>query len=143
MLSSRFKMTKPVSLVCLDVGEKRIGVAVADSSVRIAVPFETVEVDGNEIESIAEIIINQNAEILVIGYPRNQSGEPTDQTKFVENFAEKLRDMPAKIVFQDESLTSVLAEQTLASHNRPYSKSDIDAQAAAIILQDYLEANYA
>ena len=136
-------MTKPVSLVCLDVGEKRIGVAVADSSVRIAVPFETVEVDGNEVESIAEILINQNAEILVIGYPRNQSGETTNQTKFVEEFAEKLRDMPAKIIFQDESLTSVLAEQTLASHNRPYSKSDIDAQAAAIILQDYLEANYA
>jgi putative Holliday junction resolvase len=136
-------MTKPLSLVCLDVGEKRIGVAVADSSIRIAVPFETIDVDGDEIKNIAKIVIDQDAEILVIGYPRNQSGESTNQTKFVEEFAKKLTDMPVKLVFQDESLTSVMAEQRLAAHNRPYSKSDIDSQAAAIILQDYLETNYA
>ena len=136
-------MTKPISLVCLDVGQKRIGVAVADSAIKIAVPYETIEVDGTEIEAIAEILINQNSDILVIGYPRNQSGETTGQTKFVENFAEKLKDMPPKIVFQDESLTSVIAEQRLSSHNKPFAKSDIDAQAAAIILQDYLETNYA
>lgn len=136
-------MTKPLSLVCLDVGEKRIGVAVADSSIRIAVPFETIDVDGDEIKNIAKIVIDQDAEILVIGYPRNQSGESTNQTKFVEEFVKKLTDMPVKIVFQDESLTSVMAEQRLAAHKRPYSKSDIDSQAAAIILQDYLETNYA
>jgi putative Holliday junction resolvase len=130
-------------MVCLDVGEKRIGVAVADSSVRIAVPFETIEVDGDELKNVARIVIDQDAEVLIIGYPRNQSGEPTNQTKFVEEFAKKLTDLPAKIIFQDESLTSVIAEQQLLSHNRPYSKADIDAQAAAIILQDYLEANYA
>ncbi len=136
-------MPKPISLVCLDVGEKRIGVAVGQTSVRIAVPFDTVEVDGNEIESIAEIIIQEKADILVIGYPRNQSGEPTKQTQFVQDFADKLTDIAPKIVFQDESLTSVIAEQQLLSYKRPYTKADIDAQAATIILQDYLEANYA
>ncbi|MEI6850913.1 MAG: Holliday junction resolvase RuvX [Candidatus Saccharibacteria bacterium] len=127
----------------MDVGEKRIGVAVGDSAVRIAVPFETIEVDGDEIQAIAEIYIKQSADILVIGYPRNQSGETTAQTKYVENFAKKLSDISDKIVFQDESLTSVIAEQQLINHKRPYSKSDIDAQAASIILQDYIEANYA
>ncbi|MEI7917858.1 MAG: Holliday junction resolvase RuvX [Candidatus Saccharibacteria bacterium] len=136
-------MPKPISLVCLDVGEKRIGVAVGQTSVRIAVPFDTIEVDGNELQSIAEIVIKEKADILVIGYPRNQSGQTTKQTQFVEDFAAKLTDFAPKIVFQDESLTSVIAEQQLISYKRPYTKADIDAQAAAIILQDYLEANYA
>ena len=135
-------MPKSTTIVCLDVGEKRIGVAVGDSDIRIAVPFETVDVDGGEKKAIAEILAKENADILVIGYPRNQSGEPTAQSKFVEDFSAKLSDIAPNIVFQDESLTSVIAQQQLEGYNRPYSKSDIDAQAAAIILQDYLEANY-
>ena len=131
------------NIISLDVGEKRIGVAVGDSGVRIAVPFETIEVDGTEIEQIARIIINENARTLVIGYPRNQSGDATPQTAYVEGFAKKLTDIADKIVFQDESLTSVLAEQRLQSYKKPYAKGDIDAQAAAIILQDYIEATYA
>lgn len=136
-------MPKSNNIICLDVGEKRIGVAVGDSAIRIAVPFDTIEVDGSEIESIAELVVREKADTLVIGYPRNQAGEPTAQTKFVEEFAAKLSDIAHNIVFQDESLTSVIAEQQLISYKRPYSKGDIDAQAAAIILQDYIEAKYA
>jgi putative Holliday junction resolvase len=134
---------KTRSIVCLDVGEKRIGVAVADTSVRIAVAFETVNVDGSEIERIAQIIDQEYADTLVIGYPRNQLGESTAQTSFVELFAQKVENLAQKVVFQDESLTSVLAEEQLKAHKKPYTKGDIDAQAAAIILQDYLESNNA
>lgn len=136
-------MHNTVKIVCLDVGEKRIGVAVGSSNVRIAVPFETVEVNGGEIQEISDIFAKQNADVLVVGYPRNQSGEPTAQSKFVEEFADKLSNITNNIVFQDESLTSVIAEEQLKSHGRPYSKGDIDAQAATVILTDYLEANYA
>ncbi len=135
-------MTKEVSLVCLDVGEKRIGVAVGNNIVRIAVPYETIEVDGQEIEAIKGVIDSQKANIIVVGYPRNQSGESTAQTEYVKNFAKKLDVFGVRIAFQDESLTSVMAEQQLKSYNRPYKKGDIDAHAAAIILQDYLEENY-
>lgn len=135
-------MGSSVSLVCLDVGEKRIGVAVADTSVCIAVPYETIEVDGNELEAIANLVVTENATVIVVGYPRNQSGEATAQTRYVEQFASRLTDIAPKIVFQDESLTSVIAEQRLVSYKKPYSKGDIDAQAAAIILQDYLELHY-
>ena len=128
------------NFLALDVGEKRIGVAVADSSVRVVVPFETIEVDGKELERIARLVIDEKIDVIVIGYPRNQSGEPTAQTAFVETFAKQLTDMGPEIVYQDESLTSVLAENQLKSHNKPYTKADIDAQAAAIILQDYVEA---
>lgn len=135
-------MANTHSIVALDVGEKRIGVAIADTAVRIAVAYDAIDVDGNELEAIAHIMVNEKSETLVIGYPRNQAGEPTAQTRFVEEFADKLKDIAKYIVFQDESLTSVIAEQRLVSYKRPYTKGDIDAQAAAIILQDYIEANY-
>lgn len=130
---------KNKTFLALDVGEKRIGAAVGDTGVRIAVPLDTVEVDGSEMEQIARMIVDEKIDAVVLGYPRNQSGEPTAQTAFVETFAEKLTDIAPKMVFQDESLTSVLAEQRLKSYGKPYTKGDIDAQAAAIILQDYLE----
>lgn len=134
-------MSQNKSFLALDVGEKRIGVAVGDSSVRIAVPFDTIDVDGNEIKRIARLVVDEKTDIVVVGYPRNQSGEPTAQTQFVENFAKQLIDIAPELVFQDESLTSVIAEQRLKGYGRPYSKGDIDAQAAAIILQDYMEQN--
>ena len=136
-------MPRSITAVCLDVGEKRIGVAVGESDVRIAVPFEAIDVDGSEVQAVTEILLKEKADVLVVGYPRNQSGEPTAQSKFVEEFTKKLADIAPKIVFQDESLTSVIAEQQLIAYGRPYKKSDIDVQAATIILQDYLEANYA
>lgn len=130
------------TLIGLDVGEKRIGVSVADTAVRIAVPFRTVEVDGTEIETIAEIVVKEGADTIVVGYPRNQAGEATTQTAYVEAFVARIETLAPTIVYQDESLTSVMAEQQLKAHNKPYSKGDIDAQAAAIILQDYLELHH-
>ena len=130
------------TLIGLDVGEKRIGVSVADTGVRIAVPFTTIEVDGSEIQTIAELVAKEGADVLVLGYPRNQSGEATTQTDYVEKFATQLEGLEVKIAYQDESLTSVIAEQRLISYKKPYSKGDIDAQAATIILQDYLEVHY-
>jgi putative Holliday junction resolvase len=129
------------TIICLDVGEKRIGVALADTGVRIAIPYDTILVDGSEIKSIAELYIKESAGKIVVGYPRNQQGEATDQTSYVENFASQLSEF-ATVVFQDESLTSVQAEQRLASRKGGYSKGDIDAEAAAIILQDYIEEHY-
>lgn len=132
-------MTNASAYIALDVGEKRIGVAVGDDGVGIAIPLETIDVDGGEIARIAQIVIQQSAETIVVGYPRNQSGEATAQTAYVEAFAAGLADIAPNVVFQDESLTSVMAEQRLKSYKKPYTKGDIDAQAAAIILQDYLE----
>lgn len=129
------------SLVGLDVGEKRIGVAVADTAVRIAVPLITIPVDGGEVRMIAEIVNREAAEKIIVGYPRNQLGETTAQSAYVEAFVEQLADI-GEVIFQDESLTSVMAESRLKDSGKPYEKGEIDSMAAAIILQDYLEANY-
>ena len=132
-------MSHSLSLLSLDVGEKRIGTALADTAVRIAVPYDTIIVDGTELEQIAKLIGLESVDIVVIGYPRNQSGEATAQTAYAEAFAEKLEGIGPKIVFQDESLTSVMAEDRLKQMGKPYEKGDIDMMAASIILQDYLE----
>lgn len=135
-------MTSAGMLLALDVGEARIGVAVADSAVRIAVPLITLEVDGTELQKIADLATKEGADTIVVGYPRNQAGEATKQTAYVEAFADKLKATISDVVYQDESLTSVMAEQRLKDGGRAYTKGDIDSEAAAIILQDYLEANH-
>ena len=83
-------MGKTEYLLALDVGEKRIGVAQADSQVRIAVPLGAVLVDGQELTALHQHIKDTRADRLIVGYPRNQSGEPTKQTAFVEQFVARL-----------------------------------------------------
>lgn len=130
------------NLLSLDVGTKRIGMAVIDSDVKIARPLGYVLVDGTEIDEIVKACGLYQPVKLVVGYPRNQSGDPTAQTKIVEAFCERLKraEVPP-IVFQDESLTSVMAEERLKAVKKPYNKGDIDAVAAALILTDYAESH--
>ncbi len=125
----------------LDVGDRRIGLALGDSEVKIAVPFGYVERGPETIQKLTEIILQHRVSVVVVGYPRNQSGEVTKQTEATELFVQELSevDVDAKIVFQDESLTSVEAERRLG---RVKDKGEIDAEAASIILQDYLEEKY-
>ena len=132
---------KAKNFLALDVGEKRIGLAMADSQVRISVPFGWVANDERVMEELAEIMLRHDISLVVVGYPRNQSGEPTQQTEFVVDFVRRLGqlDIDAEIAYQDESLTSVQAEQRLAGKIK--DKGDIDAEAASIILQDYLEVH--
>lgn len=130
-----------MKIIGLDVGERRIGVAKVDLETRIAVPIGFVLVNGSEWEEIAKIARLNNTNWFVLGLPRNNSGLETQQTLFVKNFAkillEKIPD--AKIRFQDETLTSVEAEDRLKKRKRTYEKGEIDAEAAAIILQDFVE----
>lgn len=137
-------------VLALDVGTRRIGVAFADTSVRIAIPREMISVDGNELENIAKSLRLEKADVLVCGFPRNSKGEATKQTELVREFVEKLKEFLEQkgqklpeIHYQDESLTSVLAETQL-SQKKELSRKDrasgiVDSEAAAIILQDYLE----
>lgn len=130
-----------MKLIALDVGSKRIGVAKADSAVRIAIPYSAVEVDGNEFKKIASLARAWDINSFVIGLPRNSQGEETEQSRYVRKFAQRLkREIDgAKVCFQDESLTSVEAEKRLKNRKKGYKKGDIDSEAAAIILQDFLE----
>ena len=125
--------------LALDYGDSRIGVALGDDQVKIAVPTDAITVDGSEIDQITKLTRYETVEAIVVGYPRNQSGEATKQTAVVEGFADRLRKEFPAVVFQDESVTSVLAEARLKSYGKPYTKGDIDSMSAVIILEDFLE----
>lgn len=129
-------------VIGLDVGEKRIGVAKADSSTRIAIPVGFYAVDGSEWQKIARIANMNNTNFFVLGLPRSNEGNETKQSMYVRNFAKILIEKipEARIKFQDESFTSVEAEERLKSRKRNYEKGEIDAEAASIILQDFLES---
>lgn len=130
-----------MKLIGLDVGTKRIGVAKADSSTKIAVPDGFVNVNGQEFAEIARIARMYSTSTFVVGLPRNNSGEETKQSIYARNFARQLAmSIPnARIYFEDESLTSVEAERRLKERKKKYQKGEIDAEAASIILQDFLE----
>lgn len=133
-------MSKAARVLALDVGDRRIGIAQGDMAIRIAVPYDVIERDGSEVSAIAKLVLDGKVDRLVVGYPRNQSGEATKQTVAVEEFVEQLKDIDVKIIYQDESLTSVLAEKHLQKSGKPYSPGDIDMLAASIILEDYMES---
>lgn len=133
-------------ILALDVGTKRIGLAYADTNVRIAIPRGMVPVDGNECAEIAKKYRLEKADIIVSGSPRNNSGEETRQTATVHNFIISLQDYFVKhklekprVYFQDESYTSVAAEELLRPDRQARKAGKVDEEAAAIILQDFLE----
>jgi putative holliday junction resolvase len=131
----------PKRYICLDVGERRVGVAIGDASLKMAWPHSTLLADDNLVSQLQQIVQSEQATGLVVGRPRNQSGEVTKQTKFVEDFVrQKLGSIELPVFWQDESVTSAVAEERLKASGKPYAKEDIDSRAAAIILQDFLEA---
>ena len=131
-----------MKIIGLDVGTRRIGVARADTDTRIAIPDSVVMVNGHEFNELTRIARQLGTTFFVIGLPRSNSGTETAQSAYVRNFAKVLaQSIPgAKIRFQDESLTSVEAEQRLRARKKAYEKGEIDAEAAAIILQDFIES---
>lgn len=126
-------------ILALDVGNRRIGVAIANSVARIASPLTTIDNDTNTVTVLKRLISEHQAAGLVVGLPRNLSGEYTQQTKEVEVFVGSLKeqiDLP--IHWQDEALTSKKAEAELGQRGSAYEKGEVDALAATYILEDFL-----
>ena len=124
------------SIVALDIGERRIGVAVASQITKLPHPHSTLDNTMTVWNDIRDLMKEYAADTLVVGLPRNLSGDDTAQTTYVRNFVAQAPDL--HIVFQDEALTSRKAEAELISRGKPYVKGDIDALAATYILEDYL-----
>ena len=134
----------------LDVGERRIGVAVSDVTGTLARPvgvLQTSGLEGNAVDRAVTELARLAAEedgiaSLVVGLPRRLDGSPNDMTPRVQAFAAALRTrISVPIILQDERLTSREAESRLALRVKDWRarKKQIDAAAAAIILQDYLD----
>jgi putative Holliday junction resolvase len=138
-------------MVGLDVGERRVGVAVSDTSGTLARPFGVLHIESLDASAVARVADDlsrlaadeDGVAGVVIGLPRRLDGTPNAMTSRVEAFAAALRTRIAcPVVLQDERLTSVEAEQRLAVRQKDWRarKRALDAAAAAVILQDYLDS---
>ena len=129
----------------LDVGDKRIGVAVSDPLRIVASPLEVYERRGGarDLDYIAALAETYGADTVVIGLPLKMEGGDSEQTKKTREFAAALAGRTAaKLIFTDERCTTSAAEEALLEANLPREerKKLIDKVAAAILLQDYLNS---
>lgn len=128
------------SVLALDVGAKRIGVAIANAAARIASPLTTLDATQTSWEDIARLVDEHHASALCIGLPRGLEGQETAQTRAVQAFADEIqKKVQVAVYLQDEAVTSRQAEAELEARGKPYSKGDIDALAATYILEDFLQ----
>jgi putative holliday junction resolvase len=138
--------------VGLDVGERRIGVAISDLTGLLARPVGVLQTTGlarDAVDRASAEVARLAAEddgvaSIVVGLPRHLDGRPSDMTPKVEAFAARLGERTALPVhLQDERLSSHEAESRLAEREKDWRvrKKQLDAMAAAIILQDYLDAH--
>jgi putative Holliday junction resolvase len=145
LANENLRETPAMIHLALDVGEKRIGVAVSDETGLLASPRTTLRRTSTAaaLEAVARLVAESGAEIVVVGLPVSFDGQLHGQALAVQRFAAKLRErIEEPVVFADETLSSVRAEEALrAAGVRPGRiRERLDAAAAAIILQDYLDA---
>lgn len=127
------------SILGLDIGEQRTGVAIANSIVGIASPLVTLHAPDTLVPDIAQIVNDKEVKVVVVGLPRNLKGQATSQTAYVEKIATELENtIGLPIHFIDEALTSSKAEDELKNRGKAYQKEDIDMLAATYILEDFL-----
>lgn len=129
----------------LDVGERRVGVAIADELGLLASPLATIERKKGDLDEIRDLAKTWGADRLIVGLPTGMSGREGPQAAAVRGFAEQLRELlepGTTIEFWDERLTTVVAERMLreSGARRDKRRDLVDALAAAVILQGYLDA---
>ncbi len=132
--------TTAKTLLALDVGTKRVGVAVATAAASLPRPLTTLQRGDDFWSKLQAVIATEHVDGLVIGLPRGLDGQETAQTAATEAFIAELRaqtDLP--VHRQDEALTSQKAQAELQARGRGVTtKGEIDALAATYILEDYL-----
>jgi len=127
-------------ILALDVGERRVGVALASSIARLPAVVTTIDRrEHDAYEVIAKLVKEHGVSTIVVGLPRGMQGQDTAQTDYCRDFAAELEEaVGMQVVMQDEAATSLEAEEYLKKLGKPYAKGDIDAYAAVIILRDWL-----
>jgi len=117
-------------LLSLDLGEKRVGVAISRSKI-LAEPLATLNFDQNFFNQLGRICQEEKIEKIIIGLPKSFGEKESEQEKKIKRFAQEIKNkLKIKIDFIDESFTTKIAEERRAE--------DIDQEAAVIILEDYL-----
>ena len=132
----------------LDVGERRIGVAIGDELDMISSPLTMVQRRAGDLAELRDLARSKGVDRLIVGMPTGLSGREGPQAALVREFAASLVAVVGpgiQVAFWDERLTTAVAERVLreSGNRRRRRKGDVDAVAAALILQGYLDASRA
>ena len=133
-----------MKILALDVGDRRIGLAISDPTGLLASPLGVVERRPSDLADVLRAAHENDAAEIVVGLPLTLSGESREQAGKVRGFVRDLRlmtDIPIRTI--DERLSTVQAQRMLRESGRNRRKRDrgrIDASAAAVILQAYLDS---
>lgn len=128
----------------LDVGDRRTGVALSDPLGILASPLMVLEHTDDEsvIAAVLEIVVRNQVEMIIVGFPQSMDGTIGSQAEKVRIFAEKLKEKsPVPVELRDERLTTVEAKRMMEEAGKKSNKNkkiEYDAAAAAVILQSYL-----
>jgi putative Holliday junction resolvase len=129
--------------LALDVGERRIGVALSDETATLATGLDTLERGGGrEVQAVAELVRVHDAAEVVVGLPLNMDGSAGPQAEKVRSFVEALkRRVAVPVVERDERLTTVEAHEILRKSGVGWRERGalIDKVSAVVILQEYLD----
>jgi putative holliday junction resolvase len=133
-------------IMAIDYGEKRIGIAVTDPLNMFAYPLTTLLNDSKFWSNFTKLLTEYNVVKIVLGYPLKESGEESTSTKLVQKFNEELSkrvSLPIELV--DERYSSDIAKQriiaSVSSKQKRRDKSLVDKNAAAVILEDFLNSS--
>jgi putative Holliday junction resolvase len=131
------------SVLALDLGAARIGVAVSDPDRRVAIPLGTVRTGApQDLKAIAALVRDHTVSLVVVGDPVNLSGAPSESSRHAAAFAEALRSvLSVPVELYDERLSTVEAERQLAEAGvRGRRRREVvDQVAATVILRSYLD----
>ena len=130
-------------IICLDIGDARIGVAVSDMTRLIATPIDTIYRVGwgPDTKKVVAICEQYETTEVLAGWPLNMDGTAGFQSEKVKNFCAQLEKTGLTVYYQDERLTTVTATNALIEGNmhRAERKHNVDKVAAAVILQQWLD----
>ena len=129
----------------VDYGDSRIGLALSDNTKSIAFPLKTIRNKNIDfvLDFLRKLNKEKNIDSIVIGLPLGMHGKETSQTVKVRIFSDSISILGIPIFFQDERLTSISAKKILIKQNikTGHNKEKIDAIAASILLQQFLDVN--
>lgn len=131
-------------VLALDLGEKRIGVAISDATRTIATALAVINRTSRQADfaQIGRLLAEQQANLLVVGLPVMLDGSEGEKAAWVRDYAAALQEaLQVSVVFTDEAFTTVQAENSLRArgHKGRKIRQNVDAVAAALILQSYLD----
>ncbi len=131
--------------MALDVGKRRIGLAVSDELGITAQGIETLERTRirDDIRALRDLAARWNVKTLLVGRPLHMSGSESRQSEYTREFAERLgKDLDLPVIYWDERLTSVEAERALRDTGAKLEqrKKSVDRLAAVLLLESYLDS---